>query len=115
MSKPDARIKHTIYKDRSPEGVCILAGLVGYEIDPDGLELLTTEQRRELEVWAERTHLRASDNPVRLPPKPAWLPAKPWDGPWLGPENDDVFGGPTATPVDCAAVANGTQVSPKGE
>ena len=106
MSKPDARIKHTIYKNRGLEGICLLAGLVGYEIDLDGIELLTADQRRELEVWAERTHLRASDNPVRLPPKPAWLPQRPWAGPCQG---DDVFGGPTPTIVDCAAIARATQ------
>lgn len=93
--------KHPIYKGRGLEGICMLAGLVGYEIDLDGIELLTDEQRRELEVWAERTHLRASDNVVRVPPRPAWLPAQPWQGP------EDQWGrGPT--PVDCAAIAKAT-------
>ena len=64
------RIKHPIHKGRGLEGVCILAGLVGYAIELDGIELLTADQRLELEVWAERTHLRASDNLVHLPPRP---------------------------------------------
>lgn len=94
-----------IWKGRKPEGVCILASLVGYEVNVDDFAKLSAEQQRELEVWAERTHLRASDNPVRVPPKPAWLPPDAWAGPSAGPENDDIFGGPTPTPVDCAAIA----------
>lgn len=90
-----------IYKGRPIEGVCILAGLVGYEIDASNAAALTVEQLRELEVWAERTHLRASDNPVRVPPRPTWLPA-----PWQGPA--DHWGrGPT--PVDCQAIARSTK------
>lgn len=92
------RIKHPIYKGRSVEGVCLLASLVGYDVPVDSANLLTDEQLRELEVWAERTHLRASDNPVRVPPRPSWLPNQPWKGP------EDTWGnGPT--PVDCAAIA----------
>lgn len=100
-------IKHPIYKGRKPEGVCILASLVGYAIDPDYFGLLSPEQQRELEVWAERTHLRASDNPVRVPPRPTWLPGEPWQGPDAGGDND-IFGGPSPTPVDCAAIARTT-------
>ncbi|MBB4225994.1 hypothetical protein [Variovorax guangxiensis] len=83
---------------RSIEGVCALAGLVGYDVPAADAALLTDEQLRELEVWAERTHLRASDNPVRVPPKPRWLLGLPWQGP------EDTWGnGPTL--VDCAAIA----------
>jgi hypothetical protein len=97
--------KHPIYKGRSVEGICVLAVLVGYDVPSDEARLLTLAQLRELEVWAERTHLRASDNPVRVPPRPAWLPPKPWAGPEVG---DDVFGGASPTPVDCAAIAKAT-------
>jgi hypothetical protein len=95
------RVKHPIYKGRSIEGVCMLVGLVGYEVPVDDANLLSAEQLRELEVWAERTHLRASDNIVRAPARPAWLPGAPWQGP---PE--DWGRGPT--PVDCAAIAKAT-------
>ena len=99
------RIKHPIYKGRSFEGVCILAGLVGYDVPAAGARLLTAEQLLELEVWAERTHLRASDNPVRVPPRPAWLPAEPWQG-----AEDEWGRGPT--PVDCIAVTTATGGTP---
>ena len=92
------RIKHPIYKGRSLEGICVLAGLVGYEVPVQDANLLSAEQLSELEVWAERSHLRASDNAVRVPTRPAWLPGQPWQGP------EDTWGnGPT--PVDCASIA----------
>lgn len=94
MSNP----KNPIYQGRSLEGICVLAGLVGYDLPAKDVHLLSNEQLRELEVWAERTHLRASDNPVRVPPRPAWLV----DGPWQG-ASDDWGTGPTI--VDCAAIA----------
>lgn len=37
------------------------------------LRTWTPRQRRAALVWAGKTHLRASDNPVRVPPKPRCL------------------------------------------
>jgi hypothetical protein len=37
----------------------------------------TDEQRRDAYDWAMREHLRASDNPIRRRPKPAFLEAAP--------------------------------------
>jgi hypothetical protein len=84
-----------IYTGRTTEGVVDLASLVGYEICH--AEALTPAQLLELEVWAERTHLRASDNVVRVPPRPTWLP-DPWQG-----AADQWGRGPTK--VDCQAGA----------
>lgn len=93
------RIKHLIYEGRTLEGLLTLARLVGYAIEEaDAQQHLTAEQLRDLEVWAERTHLRASDNNVRQPPRPAWLTQAPWKGP------DDEWGA-TETPVDCSSIA----------
>ena len=61
-----------------PETLQSILGLVT-ETPPTvaALAALTRDQREELREWAGREHLRASDNPVRRKPKPAWLDALP--------------------------------------
>lgn len=80
------------------EGACDLLLLVGYEIDPAAVADMPVPDLLAAEKWAAKTHLRASDNPVRVPPRPAWLP-EPWRGP------DDGLWGPGPTKVDRAAIA----------
>jgi len=43
----------------------------------ESLATLTRDEREELRDWAAREHLRASDNPVRRKPRPAWLDGLP--------------------------------------
>lgn len=68
------------YEGRTAEGVGMLGELVGYSATPAVIESWSTEKRAEFEMYCERVHLKASDNPVRVPPRPAWLP-EPWKGP----------------------------------
>ena len=61
---------------RQPKSYSVLSDLlllVGYVIGPDELKKWTKQQRAAAEKWACRTHLRASDNLVHVPKKPAIL------------------------------------------
>lgn len=82
----------TIFKGRNAAGIAILGGLVGYGVSEATVAAWPKGKRHEFETWAERTHLRASDNVVRVPPRPTWLPA-PWGG------EEDAWG-PTPTNID---------------
>lgn len=83
------------------DSAVVLASLVGYELDDLTAEKLTDEQLSAFNNWASSTHLRASDNPVRVPPRPAWLPS-----PWAGAD-DDWGAGPTTITADDVAKAAG--------
>jgi hypothetical protein len=72
-----------------------ILALVGYDASPEEIHEWPLDRRVEAEVWAARVHLRASDNPIRVPPRPEWMPA-----PWLGPSRGKgIFGGPAPTPL----------------
>lgn len=47
--------------------------LVGLELRRSSFYSWRDETRREVETWASLSHLSASDNPVRVPPKPEVL------------------------------------------
>lgn len=51
-----------------------MLALVDVRVTMRELERRTAKERLAAERWAAREHLRASDNPVRRLPKPAWLP-----------------------------------------
>ena len=53
-----------------------LLSLADEEVEIEWLRALTPAQRDELGDWAARIHLRASDNPVRVPKRPACLPPR---------------------------------------
>lgn len=54
-----------------------LLSLVGIFVTVKQLRDHTQEELAEMEKWAVKTHLKASDNNVRVPPRPQTLPA-PW-------------------------------------
>jgi len=56
-----------------------LLGLIGYRVTLRTIASWPMAKRVAGEVYAVRVHLRASDNPVRVPPRPAWMP-EPWGG-----------------------------------
>jgi len=61
---------------RSPAKLEVLHSLlllVGYSVAVNELRSRTPRERAHAELYAQRAHLRASDNIVRLPPRPAWL------------------------------------------
>jgi hypothetical protein len=47
--------------------------LVGYDVSEPDLRARTPRERAHAELYAQRAHLRASDNVVRVPPIPPWL------------------------------------------
>jgi hypothetical protein len=47
--------------------------LVGLEVPLTHILRWTAKQREQAEEWASKSHLRASDNIVRVPVKPAFL------------------------------------------
>lgn len=57
-----------------PETTIGLLELVDVTITPETLKTWTPLMIAEAEEWAGRTHLRASDNIVRVPPRPDFLP-----------------------------------------
>ena len=71
-----------------------LLSVVGLAPRLETVTAWSTDQRDDAEKWAVATHLRASDNDVDVPQRPAFLP-EPWRGPYL--DTGDVFGGPQAT------------------
>ena len=77
--------KKRYFDKRSDQGVISLGLCIGYEICPEALASWSSKQREEFEIYAERLYLSASDNPVRVPQHPTWLP-----GPWGG--KPDVWG-----------------------
>ena len=86
---------------RTNEGISSLGLCIGYDISAEVIASWDAAKREEFEIYAERMHLRASDNPVRVPPRPAWLPA-----PWAG--HEDEWGcGPTAIALDQRAQQEG--------
>jgi hypothetical protein len=53
-----------------PETLVSLLSLVEVPITTRDLVRLSAEQLHEVEEWAALVHLKASDNPVKVPPKP---------------------------------------------
>jgi hypothetical protein len=81
--------------ERLLETVSDMLGLVGYEAPAEVVKGWNLRKRVEAEVYAANVHARASDNPIRKHPRPAWMPDA-----WLGPERgSDVWGGPGPTPL----------------
>lgn len=54
-----------------------LLGLVGIRVTVDEVRAWGYRKAQQAERWAAKTHLRAGDHHVRVPPKPEWLP-EPW-------------------------------------
>lgn len=76
-------------------GLRSIMRLVGYEASIATVADWPLRKRLEAEIYCATEYARASDNPVRRHPKPAWLPV-PWQGPWAG---EGAFAGPTPTVV----------------
>lgn len=71
----------SIWKDPAePEVLADLLLLVGWTADPSVIAAWPLAKRVEAEAYVARVHLRASDNPVRIPPRPRWM-GEPWKGP----------------------------------
>ena len=66
----------------SPEVLSDMLLQVGIDAKPETVSGWSMEHRCAAELWATRVYLSASDNPVRVPPRPRFLPA-----PWCGPES----------------------------
>lgn len=47
-----------------------LLSLVDVKITPEKIETWTLKQQRDVENWAAKTYLKASDNNIWIPPKP---------------------------------------------
>ncbi len=77
------------FEARSAEGISSLGLCIGYDVSADVIASWDAAKRQEFEIYAERVHLKASDNPVQVPPRPSWLP-DPWQG-----ADDDWGKGPT--------------------
>lgn len=61
---------------KQPKSYAVLSDillLVGYAISPDELKKWKKRERDLVEKWASRSYLRASDNLVHVPKKPAIL------------------------------------------
>lgn len=54
--------------------------LVGIDAPVRLVATWTDDHVRDAEKWAGAVHLKASDNIVRVPPRPCFLP-EPWSGP----------------------------------
>jgi hypothetical protein len=57
-----------------------ILSLVGYAADVDAILAWPLLKRVEAEVYCASVHMRASDNPVPVPPRPEWM-GEPWKGP----------------------------------
>jgi hypothetical protein len=68
--------------------------IVGIDASRETIAQWSDRQVKAAEAWAGSAHLRASDNYVRVPNRPSFLPE-----PWGGPELTDcgIFNGPTET------------------
>ena len=64
--------KQTVWESDS-EILSDLLILVGVDVPVAIVTRWTKKQREEAEKWAAKTHLKASDNNVRVPPKPLFL------------------------------------------
>lgn len=63
-----------------PEQLRDLLSLVGWTAELVVIAGWPMLKRVEAEVYAARSYLRASDNIVRVPPRPRWM-GEPWKGP----------------------------------
>lgn len=53
--------------------------LVGYTASVETIASWTLFKRVEAEVYCSSVHMRASDNPTPVPPRPEWM-GEPWKG-----------------------------------
>ena len=58
----------------SASAVVTILSLVSVRAEPDTVKGWTQHERVLAYDWAYRIHLRASDNPVRLRPRPTFIP-----------------------------------------
>lgn len=88
----------SIWKDPAePETLRDLLELVGWTADPAVIAAWPMVKRVEAEAYVVRVHLRASDNIVRIPPRPRWM-GEPWKGPDAPVHlRDTVWGSPSPT------------------
>lgn len=66
-------------KPATPETVRAILSLVGFIASEDEIKAWPLFRRIEAEAYALCVHLRAGDNPTRVPVKPVWFP-KAWQG-----------------------------------
>lgn len=86
------------------ETACVVVLSVGFELTEASAAKLSPRRLVEFASWAACAHLRASDNIVRMPPRPDWLPAA-WQG------LDDEWGrGPT--PISDEHIAKAAESEP---
>lgn len=70
----------TIWQEPAePETLRDLLLLVGWTAEPATIAAWPLVKRVEAEAYAVREYLRASDNIVRVPPRPRWM-GEPWQG-----------------------------------
>ena len=81
------------FKDPDPQVISDILSLVGYEVSAQAVAAWPFRKQIDALVWAGRTHLRASDNIVRVPARPDWM-GEPWKGPKMG---EGVFESPGGT------------------
>ena len=67
------------FEARTNDGISSLGLCIGYDASADVVATWDAAKREEFEIYAERVTLKASDNPVQVPPRPSWLP-EPWQG-----------------------------------
>lgn len=77
-------------------GIIDVLALVGYTATVEQVADWDLRRRTEASIYAATEYARASDNPVQRHPRPSWLPAQPWQGPWSG---EGAFAGPSPTPI----------------
>lgn len=71
--------------------------LVGYTASLETIKGWPLRKRVEAGVYAASVHMRASDNPTPVPPRPDWM-GEPWNGPDSPVHlKDTVWGGPSPT------------------
>lgn len=73
------KYRRQLFKDwkRDDYGTESLMCLVDLEVPAEFIAKLSDEQVQDMELWAGREHLSASDNIVRRLPKPAFLEGLP--------------------------------------
>jgi len=81
---------------QAAETVRDILELVGYTADVEAILAWPLLKRVEAEVYCASVHMRASDNPTPVPPRPEWM-GEAWKGQGTDGFGDGLFGGPGAT------------------